>query len=303
VSRPRRRAPRPGAAVPEEQEPHHARAYAPARNLQFGVLALQLNFVSRDALVAAMHTWVFDEAAQLGHLLQAQGALTAEERGALDALVDRHLVSTAATMSRASRLSPPTPLRATRYSGSPIPTSTPASPTLAPPAAQWTMAKPTCRCSARCDTACCGRCPCGQPRDRPDRKKCGRCCARSRRAAARMAVKRRAWRATDPKELFAVYYRNQYTLPDGTVVYHDGDPVGPENDRHILRCLGECVPVIAAWGVQGVMMLRDERVRRLFADTGRRVMCLGRTKDGQPRHPLRLRGDTQLRPYWEPPSP
>jgi hypothetical protein len=28
------------------------------RNLLFGILALQMDFVSRDALIAAMHAWV-----------------------------------------------------------------------------------------------------------------------------------------------------------------------------------------------------------------------------------------------------
>jgi len=31
------------------------------RNLLFGILALQMDFISRDALIKAMHTWVLDK--------------------------------------------------------------------------------------------------------------------------------------------------------------------------------------------------------------------------------------------------
>jgi serine/threonine-protein kinase len=61
------------------------------RNLLFGVLALQMDFVSRDALVAAMHAWVLDKARPLGQILVEQGALGTDEFAALEALVQKHL--------------------------------------------------------------------------------------------------------------------------------------------------------------------------------------------------------------------
>jgi tRNA A-37 threonylcarbamoyl transferase component Bud32 len=61
------------------------------RNLLFGVLALQMDFVSRDRLVAAMHAWGLDKAKPLGQILLEQGALAEADRAALEALVDRHL--------------------------------------------------------------------------------------------------------------------------------------------------------------------------------------------------------------------
>jgi serine/threonine-protein kinase len=61
------------------------------RNLLFGILALQMDFVSRDALVAAMNAWVLDKARPLGQVLQDQGALAADARALLDALVQKHL--------------------------------------------------------------------------------------------------------------------------------------------------------------------------------------------------------------------
>jgi formylglycine-generating enzyme required for sulfatase activity/tRNA A-37 threonylcarbamoyl transferase component Bud32 len=61
------------------------------RNLLFGILALQMDFVSRDALIAAMHAWVLDKAKPLGQILVEQGALRPENHELLEALVRRHL--------------------------------------------------------------------------------------------------------------------------------------------------------------------------------------------------------------------
>jgi WD40 repeat protein/serine/threonine protein kinase len=59
----------------------------PDRNLLYGMLALQMNFISRDALLAAVQAWMFDRTKELGQILQDQGQLTAERRQALDQLV------------------------------------------------------------------------------------------------------------------------------------------------------------------------------------------------------------------------
>jgi tetratricopeptide (TPR) repeat protein/serine/threonine protein kinase len=61
------------------------------RNLLFGVLALQMDFVSRDDLVAAMHAWVLAKHKPLGQVLADLGALRDDERDLLDALVQKHL--------------------------------------------------------------------------------------------------------------------------------------------------------------------------------------------------------------------
>jgi eukaryotic-like serine/threonine-protein kinase len=61
------------------------------RNLLFGILALQMDFISRDALVAAMHAWVLDKTRPLGLILHEQGHLAEDNRLLLDALVRRHL--------------------------------------------------------------------------------------------------------------------------------------------------------------------------------------------------------------------
>ena len=45
-------------------------AQAADLNLLFGILALQMDFVTRDALIAAMHAWVLDKDKPLGRILR-----------------------------------------------------------------------------------------------------------------------------------------------------------------------------------------------------------------------------------------
>ncbi len=61
------------------------------RNLLFGVLALQMDFVSRDALIAAMQAWGLAKHRPLGEILLEHGALTAERRHVLDLLTAERL--------------------------------------------------------------------------------------------------------------------------------------------------------------------------------------------------------------------
>ncbi len=61
------------------------------RNLLFGVLALQMDFINRDALVVALNAWVLDKSRLLGEILVAQGAMQAAQRILLEPLVDAHL--------------------------------------------------------------------------------------------------------------------------------------------------------------------------------------------------------------------
>jgi hypothetical protein len=90
-----------------------------------------------------------------------------------------------------------------------------------------------------------------------------------------------AYRATKPGDMFRAH-----------------DPVGPENDDYLRRMLvsrmDAGVDTIAAWGAHA----KADRVADVMAMPGAsRLTCLGRTKSGQPRHPLMLRKDTALEPY------
>jgi eukaryotic-like serine/threonine-protein kinase len=61
------------------------------RNLLFGILALQMDFVTRDALIAAMNAWVLEKSRPLGEVLVGLGALSASRRDLLEGLVREHL--------------------------------------------------------------------------------------------------------------------------------------------------------------------------------------------------------------------
>jgi WD40 repeat protein len=82
------------------------------RNLLFGVLALQMDFLGRDALIAAMHSWVFDKTKPLGAILVEQNALRADELDAIDILVQKHLDRHLGDVEKSlAAVAVPTPLR------------------------------------------------------------------------------------------------------------------------------------------------------------------------------------------------
>jgi hypothetical protein len=63
------------------------------RNLLFGMLALQVDFIDRDALIRGLHAWVLEKHKPLGQILGEHGALAAANRAALDGLVERQLAA------------------------------------------------------------------------------------------------------------------------------------------------------------------------------------------------------------------
>jgi len=95
-----------------------------------------------------------------------------------------------------------------------------------------------------------------------------------------------ALRSTDPRRL--------RTHPD---------PVGVDNDRVISAVLdaGEVGPVTVAWGSDPTLLRsgRAGQLLTLLREHGLHPQCLGMTKDGHPRHPLYVRGDTQPQTFQE----
>jgi hypothetical protein len=61
------------------------------RNLLFGILAVQMDFIRRDELIASMNAWVLDKTTPLEEILVFQGALAEDEKALLSALVQKHL--------------------------------------------------------------------------------------------------------------------------------------------------------------------------------------------------------------------
>lgn len=84
------------------------------------------------------------------------------------------------------------------------------------------------------------------------------------------------------------------TDPDGMLEVDD--PVGADNDAHILREALKASIIVAAWGAYPLAKPRAERVLAMLSQ---RIYCLGLTKDGAPRHPLYLPQQTALEIYRE----
>jgi serine/threonine-protein kinase len=61
------------------------------RNLLFGILALQMDFIDRDQLIAAMHAWVLEKQTSLGEILLRHGALRDDTVVLLEAIVGKHI--------------------------------------------------------------------------------------------------------------------------------------------------------------------------------------------------------------------
>jgi hypothetical protein len=87
-----------------------------------------------------------------------------------------------------------------------------------------------------------------------------------------------AWRTTYPHEL---------RLVDDVIAR------GPENADYIEYLVRRSALVVCAWG-GSVKHLPETRLQLLPV---RDAWCLGKTKNGEPLHPLYLRGDTQLQRY------
>ena len=75
------------------------------------------------------------------------------------------------------------------------------------------------------------------------------------------------------------------------------DPVGPENLRHVDMAMREG-RVVVAWGAHAATSPATS-VAHLIANWSGPMWCLGRTKDGSPRHPLMVRSDQPLE-RWTP---
>lgn len=90
-----------------------------------------------------------------------------------------------------------------------------------------------------------------------------------------------AFRATDPKKMKVAH-----------------DPVGPGNDEAFGYRRTQVGLIVAAWGQHG-SPARGEKICQFLASP---VYCLGRTKNGFPKHPLYLAADSKRELFWSPQS-
>jgi serine/threonine-protein kinase len=61
------------------------------RNLIFGLVALQMDFVSREQLLDAMHAWMIRKSTPLAQVLRERGVLNDRRAALLDELVEEHI--------------------------------------------------------------------------------------------------------------------------------------------------------------------------------------------------------------------
>ncbi|MDA1042894.1 MAG: DUF1643 domain-containing protein [Proteobacteria bacterium] len=78
-----------------------------------------------------------------------------------------------------------------------------------------------------------------------------------------------AWRDTDPALMRAAT-----------------DPIGPLNDQYIVQNALSHDQIVCAWGAHGNHLGRSIQVRALISSVNRPLYHLGKTKSGEPRHPL-----------------
>ncbi len=113
-----------------------------------------------------------------------------------------------------------------------------------------------------------------------------RCMGFARRARARALIVANlyAYRATDVRVLGQV-----------------PDPVGPENDAHLRSLAREHRHILVAWGASAKLPARLRprvaAVVDLLRGDGATLGALAVCADGQPAHPLRLKGSLRGRPW------
>jgi hypothetical protein len=84
-----------------------------------------------------------------------------------------------------------------------------------------------------------------------------------------------ALRATNPRELRRAH-----------------DPIGRANNAHVIEVAQHSAAVVIAWGVHGALLARGAAAFRLLSPRAR-LLALGWTRAGEPRHPLYLRRDVR----------
>ena len=71
----------------------------------------------------------------------------------------------------------------------------------------------------------------------------------------------------------------------------------PMNYTHLIRMLDLATTVVPCWGSWDFIGPNEAMVTSLIRASGKDVMCFGLNKDGRPKHPLYLKGDSQLIPF------
>ena len=87
-----------------------------------------------------------------------------------------------------------------------------------------------------------------------------------------------------------------YRATDKKRLRQNADPVGPDNDSHLIAMAKEAAIVVFAYGQPGHRTLAPQgiEVARLLRSKGAKPHVLALSKAGVPMHPLYLRGSLRL---------
>ena len=87
-----------------------------------------------------------------------------------------------------------------------------------------------------------------------------------------------AYRATDPSNMMEAE-----------------EPIGTENNNHLLNLSNQVNKIVVCWGNGGIYKNRSQQVLDLLK--GKNLYCFLINKSGQPKHPLYSKSSSQLIPY------
>ncbi|MBB5190088.1 hypothetical protein HNQ50_000798 [Silvimonas terrae] len=92
-----------------------------------------------------------------------------------------------------------------------------------------------------------------------------------------------------------------FRATDVRVMVKAGDPFGPYNDTHIQQIIEDADILVPCWGrrskVPDTLRCYLDDLLDVLVDSGKPVMHLGLTKDGDPKHPLMLAYSTKLQEW------
>lgn len=96
-----------------------------------------------------------------------------------------------------------------------------------------------------------------------------------------------------------------YRSTDVKALASAADPIGPENDEHLRKMIGEAFRLIFAWGPTSKLPKHLRNRWRIVDDMarslGKEPLSIGPTaKDGHPCHPLMLPYSHKLQPWSRP---
>ncbi len=91
-------------------------------------------------------------------------------------------------------------------------------------------------------------------------------------------------------------HRTEFLTVPPKALYDHSDPIGPDNDKHLLSIAQSACKIICAWGTHGTLHDRGREVAERLAFFNPAALKL--TADGHPVHPLYVAASTQPKEYF-----